>query len=134
MKVAELIEKRQPQWQELETLCKTSRGELKKDPLKLTRFSELYRSTCADLALSESYNLPPQTVEYLHRLVAIAHNQLYRSSKFQWQRWYKIIFEDTPQGYFQRTVRPFLFLCVLGFVPGRSFPGLRKHHLAGLWK
>jgi len=70
MKVAELLEKRQPMWQELESFCKQGKSALKKDPDKLSRFSELYRSTCADLALSESYNLPPQTVDYLlHRFL-----------------------------------------------------------------
>jgi uncharacterized membrane protein SpoIIM required for sporulation len=98
MKVAELIEKRAPLWQELETLCNDV-GFRKKgsDPDAATRFSSLYRAACADLALAESYQLPPNTVDYLHRLVAKAHNQLYRSRRFQWTGWYKKIFEDTPR-------------------------------------
>ena len=98
MKVAELIEKRAPLWQELESLCTEIGSQGKRtDPDVVTRFASLYRSACADLALAESYQLPPNTVDYLHRLVAKAHNQLYRSRRFQWSDWYKRIFEDTPR-------------------------------------
>ena len=84
MKVAQLIERRQPMWRELEILCsQMTRGSRKKDPEVVARFSELYRSACADLALAEAYQLPPKTVDYLHRLVARAHNQLYRSRHYQ---------------------------------------------------
>ncbi len=114
MKVAALLEKRQEQWKELEAFCAEKKSELHKDPVKLARFSELYRSTCADLALSESYNLPPQTSEYLHRLIAVAHNQLYRSSKFQWQTWYRVIFEDTPRAIFHEPCVHFCFIVFWG--------------------
>ena len=98
MKVAELIEQRQPNWQELERLCgEVSHRKPVTDPELVARFASLYRDACADLALAESYNLPPNTVDYLHRLVAQAHNQMYRSRKFQWRTWYKRIFEDTPK-------------------------------------
>lgn len=98
MKVAELIEKRASLWQELETLCNdVASRKTRTDPDTVTRFSSLYRAACADLALAESYQLPPNTVDYLHRLVAKAHNQLYRSRRFQWNDWYKKIFEDTPK-------------------------------------
>ncbi len=39
-------------------------------------------------------------MDYLHRLVARAHNQMYRTRKFQWRTWYKRIFEDTPRQIF----------------------------------
>ncbi|MDG1874642.1 MAG: stage II sporulation protein M [Mariniblastus sp.] len=95
MKVAELIEKRQPLWGELEALC-ANMG--RKPSLKTAaRFSTLYRAACADLMLAESYQLPPNTVDYLHRLVAKAHNQLYRSQAFRWQDWAEKIFVDTPR-------------------------------------
>jgi uncharacterized membrane protein SpoIIM required for sporulation len=97
MKVAELIEKRQPLWRELELLCNEVGSKGKSTPESIARFSSLYRSACADLALAESYQLPPNTVDYLHRLVSRAHSHLYRSRKFQWQDWYKSIFVDTPK-------------------------------------
>ena len=121
MKVAELIESRQDQWQELDLLCTENRAQLKSDPVKLMRFSELYRSACADLALAESYNLPPQTIDYLHRLVAVAHNQLYRSSKFQWQKWYRVVFEDTPRKIFHEPCVHFCFLMFWGLFLGAAW-------------
>ncbi len=114
MKVADLIEKRQSLWQELEQLCTDDWAKIRNDPDQLARFSDLYRSTCADLALAESYNLPPQTIDYLHRLVAVAHNQLYRSSKYQWQKWYKVLIEDTPQAIFSEPCVHFCFIVFWG--------------------
>ena len=95
MKVSELIEKRQPLWKELEQLNAHVGG--KADPATAARFSSLYRAACADLALAEAYQLPPNTVDYLHRLVAKSHNQLYRSQRFRWRDWYDKIFVETPQ-------------------------------------
>ena len=111
MKVAELIERRQPMWQELETLCgQMTRGAGKKDPETVARFSTLYRAACADLALAESYQLPPKTVDYLHRLVAKSHNQLYRSRNYQWEKWYRLIFRQTPQRIFDDRCVHFVFI------------------------
>ncbi len=95
MKVSEIIEKRQPLWRELERL--NERVGRKPDPETAARFSSLYRAACADLALAESYQLPPNTVDYLHRLVAKSHNQLYRGQKFRWRDWYDKIFFETPR-------------------------------------
>ena len=69
-------------------------------PEGIARFSELYRSTCADLALSDAYQLPPATVTYLHRLVARAHNQLYRADRFDPRRWIDVVFFEAPQQIF----------------------------------
>ena len=98
MKVAELIKRRSPFWKELEELSIQMGGRLSKvDPAYVIGFTTLYRAACADLALAESYQLPPQTVEYLHRLVGRAHNQLYRSQGYQFKGWAKRIFSDTPR-------------------------------------
>ena len=99
MKVADLIAARQPNWIELERLC-AAMGKGSMPPEAVHRFSTLYRSACADLALAEAYQLPPKTVVYLHRLVARSHNQLYRSRKYRWQHWAEVIFKDTPQRIF----------------------------------
>ena len=98
MKVAELIKLRSPYWEELEDLSiQMGGGRGKADTDRVSRFATLYRAACADLALAESYQLPPQTVEYLHRLVGRAHNQLYRSQGYQFNSWTKRIFTDTPR-------------------------------------
>jgi uncharacterized membrane protein SpoIIM required for sporulation len=98
MKVAELIERRKPQWHELERLCElASQPANRMSADSLVRLASLYRAACADLALAEAYQLPPANVEYLHRLVSQAHNQLYRTRKYQWRDWSQRILEDTPR-------------------------------------
>ena len=109
MNVAKLLEKRRNQWSELERLCDSmeTRGRTDKthDPKHrgaqgISRFAALYRSTCADLALADAYQLPPGTVAYLHRLVARAHNQLYRADKFNPSTWHKVLFYEAPKQIF----------------------------------
>ncbi|TWT91297.1 stage II sporulation protein M [Stieleria varia] len=111
MNVALLLEKRREQWAELEQLCESMevRGKTSKSArlhpnhqgaTGVARFATLYRSACADLALADAYQLPPSTVSYLHRLVARAHNQLYRVGSFQPTSWLKMFFEEAPQQIF----------------------------------
>ena len=57
----------------------------------------LYRSACADLALAASYQMPPSTEAYLQRLVARAHNQLYRSESLTPRTWARTILVDAPR-------------------------------------
>jgi uncharacterized membrane protein SpoIIM required for sporulation len=99
MKVAELLELRRKNWQELEGLCDRLQNRRKSrfTPAELSRFASLYRAACADLALADSYQLPPNTVEYLHRLVGRAHNQLYRTRNFDFSAWGKLLLEDAPR-------------------------------------
>lgn len=102
MKAVELIERRQAAWQELEAACtEVKRARTRRDFQKMTRFAALYRDACADLALAPAYQLPPKTVEYLHSLVARAHNQLYRSQSFRWREWLEQAFIETPRLIFQ---------------------------------
>jgi uncharacterized membrane protein SpoIIM required for sporulation len=60
----------------------------------------LYRGACSDLAMAEFYQLPPVTVDYLHRLVGRAHNQLYRSRQFEWDQWWRVVSVDVPRAIF----------------------------------
>ena len=71
MKVAEFLTHRREHWQELEQLCLQfeSRRIRTLGPAAVDRFASLYRAACADLALADSYQLPPNAVQYLHRLV-----------------------------------------------------------------
>ena len=68
---------------------------------QVSRFSALYRAACTDLAMAEEYQLPPATVEYLHRLVGRAHSQLYRSNPMTKQRWSDYISKIAPQCIFR---------------------------------
>ncbi|KAA5543701.1 stage II sporulation protein M [Roseiconus nitratireducens] len=109
MNVAKLLEDRRKQWNELERLCDAmelrgradSAGAGHRGPAGIVRFASLYRSACADLALADAYQLPPNTVAYLHRLVARAHHQLYRTRSAQPGRWIRILLEEAPQRIFE---------------------------------
>lgn len=103
MIVATVLEKRQHQWAELETLCtrlevrgRAGRG----DAETIARFASLYRAACADLALADAYQLPPATVAYLHRLVARAHNNLYRTSRIDPGSWGTLLLQTAPRQIF----------------------------------
>ncbi|TVP97984.1 MAG: stage II sporulation protein M [Planctomycetaceae bacterium] len=103
MIIASLLESRQEQWRELEELCdrlevrgRAARG----DGASVLRFASLYRAACADLAMADSYHLPPATVAYLHRLVARAHNNLYRSDRLDPVSWVDMVFRTAPQRIF----------------------------------
>jgi uncharacterized membrane protein SpoIIM required for sporulation len=103
VKVAELLDLRRKNWQELEGLCERlqNRSTRRMRAEEMLRFATLYRAACADLALADSYQLPPNTVRYLHRLVGRAHNQLYRTRRFDIAVWGKLLLEDAPRYIFQ---------------------------------
>jgi uncharacterized membrane protein SpoIIM required for sporulation len=98
MKVSQLLERRREQWRDLAALCE----ELERRRVRrlggqaVSRFASLYRAACADLALADAYQLPPDTVRYLHQLVGRAHNQLYRSQIFRWRDWGREMFQVLP--------------------------------------
>jgi uncharacterized membrane protein SpoIIM required for sporulation len=103
MKVIDLLERRRRNWQELEKLCDQVQGggAPAMPPANVSRFGTLYRAACADLALAYAYQLPQNTVQYLHRLVGRSHNQLYRSRKFEWRKWTQMLLLDVPQLIFR---------------------------------
>lgn len=103
MKVAELLESRLENWRELEQLClQLENGRRNKTAAtSVARFATLYRAACADLALADAYQLPPNTVQYLHQLVGRGHNQLYLSRKFAYKRWLYELLHLVPQRLFQ---------------------------------
>jgi uncharacterized membrane protein SpoIIM required for sporulation len=102
MKVVDLLERRRKNWQELERLSDQVQGggAPKMPPANISRFGALYRAACADLALAYAYQLPQNTVQYLHRLVGRSHNQLYRSRKFEWRKWAEMLLFEVPQTIF----------------------------------
>ncbi|MDZ7617461.1 MAG: stage II sporulation protein M [Patescibacteria group bacterium] len=99
MKVIELIRTRQKNWQELEQQCSALERTFRRpaNASTVARFAALYRAACADLALADSYQLPPGTVNYLHQLVGRAHNQLYRARAFAMHAWYGELFSEVPR-------------------------------------
>ncbi len=109
MKVAVLLDRRRAQWLELHRLCDELPSR-RTDAASVSRFAALYRAACADLALADAYQLPPNTVQYLHQLVGRAHNQLYRSRKFDYRHWGRVLFVEVPQRLFQDRCVQFAFV------------------------
>ena len=120
MKVAELLERRKANWHELETLCERVKKRKATAP-ELSRFATLYRAACADLALADSYQLPPNTVQFLHRLVGQAHNQLYRARRFQVAKWAQMLLVDVPQHVFRDGCVQLVFVLFWGIFIGSAF-------------
>ncbi len=99
MKVSELVQRRRKNWSELESLCDEV-ARRKVSAAHVVRFASLYRAACADLALANAYQLPPNTVEYLERLVGRAHNVMYRTRELQWRHWAEVLLTEAPQRIF----------------------------------
>jgi uncharacterized membrane protein SpoIIM required for sporulation len=116
MKVVDLLERRRPNWQELERLCEQTQLTAGKSlsPPEITRFASLYRAACADLALAYAYQLPQNTVHYLHRLVGRAHNQLYRSRRFELAKWTQMLVFEVPKLIFHDRCVQFMFCLFWG--------------------
>jgi len=118
MKVVELLERRRRNWLELERYCDQlhpSKGKAgASQAVDMSRFAALYRAACADLALADAYQLPQNTVQYLHLLVGRAHNQLYRSRKFQLKTWLPTLLETVPQQIFRDRCVQVMFLLFWG--------------------
>lgn len=103
MKIGDILERRRQDWAELEAMCdrwQSSKKSFRKRGAEVVRLSDLYRQACSDLALADQYKLPPTTVEYLHRLVGRAHNQLYRANSYRVDRWFDTLFVNAPQRIF----------------------------------
>ena len=108
MKVIELLEKRRQNWNELERLCDQMENRSKQSlgAESIHRFAHLYRAACADLALADSYQLPTGTIAYLHQLVGRAHNQLYRSRRFNYRAWiYDMLYVLPPRLFRDNSLR-----------------------------
>lgn len=116
MKAAELIESRMSAWRLLERNCEVleQRQRRKMPPAERAQFASLYRAACADLALADAYQLPNSTIRYLHELVGRAHNQLYRSRRFDYTSWLRVMFEDVPRQLFHDAYLRLAFLIFWG--------------------
>jgi uncharacterized membrane protein SpoIIM required for sporulation len=97
--LAETIIKRRADWDRLEQIIGqvSARSLTGVSGALVVELSELYRRACADLAMAEQYQLSPSMVDYLHALVGRAHNTLYRSRRFQFQKWFDLAFRYAPR-------------------------------------
>ncbi len=99
MRVADRLTQREASWRELDRLIDHISDKRIRHcrPGDVLRLGELYRGVCSDLMLAESYDLPRDTVAYLHGLVGRAHNALYRAQGFRFRDWGRILFDSAPR-------------------------------------
>lgn len=69
----------------------------KLDAAEVLRLGELYRAACADLMIAEAGDMPGDTIASLHRLVARAHNAVYRGRGFRFRGWARELLVETPR-------------------------------------
>lgn len=115
MKLADLIEQRTDDWKALEAdihWVDTQRRGRKLDPQRLADFARRYRAVCSDLAQATARRFPPETIRYLHQLVAAAHSQIYRAETFHFRDWGRTLFVSVPR----RILRdPCTWIAMAGF-------------------
>ncbi|MCH8045058.1 MAG: stage II sporulation protein M [Planctomycetes bacterium] len=123
MKVVQLLDARRRNWRDLDETCSQmeSRRKRKIGAVRIARFAALYRSACADLALADAYQLPPNTIQYLHQLVGRCHNQIYRSRSFMIRTWLAEAFLVVPQRIFLEKCMWFSFVLFWGTFLGAMF-------------
>src|SRR3954447_3628359 len=99
MRVADRLSHREASWHELDRLVdRLSRSSFRRRaPEDALRLSQLYRAVCSDLMLAESYDLPRESVAYLHSLVARSHSALYRARGFQFRDLGRLLFDVAPR-------------------------------------
>jgi uncharacterized membrane protein SpoIIM required for sporulation len=99
VRVVDRLSQREASWRELDRLVeRLSPSQFRRpDAADVLRLGELYRGVCNDLMLAESYDLPQETVAYLHALVGRAHNALYRASGFRFRDLGRLLFETAPR-------------------------------------
>src|SRR3954451_285082 len=99
MRVADRLSQREASWHELDRLVdRLSASHFRRlNHEEILRLGQLYRGVCSDLMLAESYDLPRETVAYLHALVGRAHNALYRARGFQFRDLGRLLFDTAPR-------------------------------------
>jgi uncharacterized membrane protein SpoIIM required for sporulation len=99
MRVVDRLSQREASWRELDQLIdRMSQAHFRRvAPRDVIRLGQLYRGVCSDLMLAESYDLPRDTVAYLHALVGRAHNALYRAGGFQFRELGRVLFDSAPR-------------------------------------
>jgi len=99
-------------------------------PDEIPGFAAQYREIAADLARAWTYNVDPQVVEYLERLVASGHNALYRWRSKDPIPWWRYLSRDFPaavvqsRGYVLVSFLVFMVPAIAGYTLLRARPEL----------
>ena len=89
------LAERQKDWHRLEQLMAKRRSTYSSNDA--IAFTQLYRSVCTDLSLASAYHVPEETVQYLHELVARAHNHFYGAQKWTFTNLRLLFLQKIPR-------------------------------------
>ncbi len=123
-RAAAIIASRRRDWQQLQTL---SADPSRDDGLRLSR---LYRSACADLALTHSYSLPVRQQRFLHNLVSRAHLAFYRRLMVDWSRLVRMLLIEVPGRLYADPCLHISFLAFFGVFALAALLGWYSQDLA----
>lgn len=81
MTIGAFVRKKRPHWQRLEEMLGLMEGRaaVSRQRAFLRELSANYRATAADLAFAQTHFRDTTVLQFLHQLVARAHNQIYRA-------------------------------------------------------
>lgn len=122
MDLTSFLQKRRPQWRELETILQRVEGsglESLEDE-QAVRFGVLYRSAASDLNQAQTFVSGDATVQYLNDLVARCYLAIYGRAKTDWQRLLLYFVWEYPavfRRYFGYTLLAFT-ICMAGALFG----------------
>ncbi|NRA40152.1 MAG: stage II sporulation protein M, partial [Planctomycetes bacterium] len=92
-KAAQFISKRRKNWNKLERMIEPLKAS---DRARAVDLAQEYRSACADLALADAYQLPPQNISYLHGLVSRGHLLFYKRVQVRLAHIIQLLCYDVP--------------------------------------
>jgi uncharacterized membrane protein SpoIIM required for sporulation len=122
MDLSAFLQKRRPQWRELETILQRVEGsglESLEDE-QAVRFGVLYRSAASDLNQAQTFVSGDATVQYLNDLVARCYLAIYGRTRTDWQRLALYFLWEYPKvfrRYFGYTLLA-ITICMAGAVFG----------------
>lgn len=99
MTPADFVKRRKGNWDALEQIIYTT-GRIKRrnaQPADLSRFADLYRSVCADLARARAQGFPDDLVDYLNSLAARGHNAFYVAPPARLSRFFEFFTKTFPE-------------------------------------
>ena len=127
MTPAQFIEKRRPDWQELDGILQQI--EYHRDASisarLFLRFARLYRSACTDLSLADTWRLPRDMREYLEGLVSRGHSNLYSYPRNRMRDIADFFLHTVPRIVYRDT---YVRICVLAFYIPAVISGFLAYH------
>jgi uncharacterized membrane protein SpoIIM required for sporulation len=122
----DFVQRRRPDWDELDLLLASRRSLHRLMPSSISRAAALYRALSTDLVRARTAGYSGETIAYLDALAARAHNALYGAPPYRFRAVLDLVLRDFPRTLRRRAsffgFAAFLFVvpAVVGFVGARA--------------